>query len=272
MTLRRLWIATIAAYALQPFAGMARAQEASLVSVNTARGAKQAFILIKPEKPTASVVLFAGGLGKLGLKSGTTMAWGRLNFLVRVREQFAAQGFMVAVVDAPSDRAQQGMPGSFRMTPGHARDIGAVADYLKKQANIPVWLVGTSLGTFSSANGASALKNVDGLVLTSTITRTQPKWPIRRTHPDAVASMRLSAVTVPALIVSHKDDGCAVTPAADGQKLARRLSKSRKVEVATVEGGKPPENDDPCEAMTQHGFLGIEDQVVARIAAFIKAN
>jgi pimeloyl-ACP methyl ester carboxylesterase len=262
----------IALIGLALSAGTVRAQEASLVSVQTPRGAKQAFILIKPKNPTASIVLFAGGLGKLGLKSATTMDWGRLNFLVRVRDEFAAQGFIVAVVDAPSDRAQKGMPGSFRMTSEHTHDIGAVVDYVKKQANLPVWLVGTSLGTFSSANGAIAHKNVDGLVLTSTITRTLPNWPIKGSHPEAVLSMPLARVTVPALIVSHKNDGCEVTPAADGQKLAKRLSKSRKVEVAIVEGGKPPESDNPCEAMTQHGFLGIESEVVARIAAFIKAN
>jgi dienelactone hydrolase len=270
--LRHTGRAALVAAALLVSAGPAPAEVASLVSVQSARGVKQAFILIKPEKPTASVILFAGGLGKLGLKSATTMAWGRLNFLVRTREKFAAHGFMVAVVDAPSDRTQNGMPGSFRMTSRHAQDIDAVVGYLKKQANVPVWLVGTSLGTFSSANGAIALKSVGGLVLTSTITRSLPHWPIAKQVPDAVASMKLYAVTVPTLIVSHKDDGCDVTPAVDSAKLAKRLTGSRKVEIAIVEGGSPPQSNNPCEAMTQHGFLGIEGQAVDRIAQFIKSN
>jgi len=250
----------------------ASAQEASLVSVQTPRGAKQAFILIKPQKPAAAVILFAGGHGRLGLKSASSMAWGSQNFLVRVRDRFAAQGLMVAVVDAPSDyQSERGMNAEFRMSARHAADIGAVVDYLKKQANVPVWLVGTSMGTFSAATGAIALKNVGGLVLTSSITGTKSNWNIARSHPHGVASMRLSAVTAPSLIVSHRKDGCDITPAADAPKLTKGLSNARKVDVVLVDGGSPPRSD-PCQALSAHGFLGIEGQVVARIVAFIKAN
>ena len=51
-------------------------RRATPVSIATPRGAKQAFILIKPEKPVASVILFAGGHGALGLQSATAMKWG----------------------------------------------------------------------------------------------------------------------------------------------------------------------------------------------------
>ena len=85
-------------------AGPAVAAEPALVKLKTPRGAEQAFILIKPDKPpTASVILFAGGHGALQLKSATSMGWGAGNFLVRSRDNFVAQGFTVAVVDAPSD-------------------------------------------------------------------------------------------------------------------------------------------------------------------------
>ena len=43
--------------------------DATLVSIPTPRGVKQAFILIKPDKPVASVILFAGGHGALGLQA-----------------------------------------------------------------------------------------------------------------------------------------------------------------------------------------------------------
>ena len=51
--------------------GWAQAADTTLVSVNTPRGVKQAFLLIKPDKPIASVILFAGGHGALGLKSAS---------------------------------------------------------------------------------------------------------------------------------------------------------------------------------------------------------
>jgi hypothetical protein len=145
---RRLRKAFISILLLATTIGCAEAASSTLVSLQTPRGARQAFILIKPDTPVASVILFAGGHGALGLRSDSTMRWGALNFLVRTRDSFVAQNLMVAVVDAPSDH-QRGMNAIFRMGGIHAGDISAVAGYLKNQVNVPVWLVGTSMGTFS---------------------------------------------------------------------------------------------------------------------------
>jgi hypothetical protein len=251
-------------------AGAAHAADARLMSIQTPRGVKQAFILIKPDRPVATAVLFAGGHGALGLRSASSMKWGAANFLVRSRELFAARGLMVAVIDAPSDH-QGGMNAIFRMSGGHAGDIAAVADALKKESAIPVWLVGTSMGTFSAAGGAIAAKNVDGLVLTSTITRAKPRWKIAQSHANGVASMALSQVRVPTLIVSHRKDGCDITPAADAPKLSSRLTSATKVEIALLDGGSPPRSE-PCQARSQHGYLGIEALAVDTIAKFIRAN
>jgi pimeloyl-ACP methyl ester carboxylesterase len=261
--------AALALTLLLAAAGSVQAASSRLVSIKTPRGVKQAFILITPDKPVASVILFAGGHGGLGLKSASSMAWGAGNFLVRTRDLFAAQGFAVAVVDAPSDHRK--MTAMFRMSAAHAGDIAAVAAYLKKQANMPVWLIGTSMGTFSAAEGAIAAGNVDGLVLTSTITGAEPKWKIKHSHPDGVASMALARVTVPTLIVAHRHDGCEVSPASGAPKLKAHLSKARKVDIVLLDGGKPPASE-PCEAKAQHGYFGIETKAVGAIAAFIKAN
>ena len=120
------------------------------------------------------------------------------------------------------------MNAIFRMSKAHADDIDAVAAYLKKQAAVPVWVVGTSMGTFSAAGGAIGAKGVDGLVLTSTITRSKPDWKIAGSHPNGVASMALQEVTVPTLIMSHRKDGCAITPAADAPKLTRAADQSEE--------------------------------------------
>jgi hypothetical protein len=61
------------------------------------------------------------------------------------------------------------------------------------------------------------------------------------------------------------------TPAVDAAKLQARLTKSSKVEVALLDGGLPPQSE-PCEAKSQHGYLGIEPQAVETITRFIKAN
>jgi hypothetical protein len=248
----------------------ARANDATVVSVPTPRGVSQAFILIKPDHPVASVILFAGGHGALGLKSASSMKWGAGNFMVRTRDAFAGHNLMVAVVDAPSDQ-QQGMNAIFRMSSSHANDIGAVVAYLKKQAAVPVWLVGTSMGTFSAADGAIATAGVDGLVLTSTITRSMPQWDIAKSRPEGVASMALEQVKVPTLIVSHRKDACKASPPANAPDLKMRLSKASKVEIVLLDGGKPPRSD-PCEAWAPHGYFGVEKEAVDTIARFVGEN
>jgi hypothetical protein len=81
----------------------------------------------------------------------------------------------------------------------------------------------------------------------------------------------LSQISMPVLIVSHRKDGCAFTPAADASKLKDRLTKAAKAEVELLDGGAAAVSD-PCEAKSQHGFFGIEAQAVGAIAKFIKAN
>jgi pimeloyl-ACP methyl ester carboxylesterase len=263
--------ATCLVWAFCLFAGAVtvKAAGSDLVTITTPRGARQAFILIKPDKPTAAVILFAGGHGGLGLKSATEMKWGAQNFLVRSRDRFAAEGLMVAVMDAPGDRPK-GMNAIFRMGASHAEDIGAVAAYLKAQADVPVWLVGTSMGTYSAAEGAIAAKNVDGLVLSSTITGAKPQWKIAKSHADGVASMPLGSIKVPVLVLAHSKDGCDLSPAAGAPKLAKRLTSAAKVETVLLDGGAPSRSR-ACEAKAEHGFWGIEDKAVGAIATFIKA-
>lgn len=261
----------------------------SIVSITTPRGVEQSFILINPDHAVACVILFAGGSGLLRLNRLPPLPVGPDdhvvgNFLVRSREKFAAHDFMVAVVDAPADQ-ELGMGPYFRLSDSHASDIGAVAEYLKREAGFAVWLVGTSAGSWSAARGAIgagrdgiATFAIDGLVLTSTVTRMPMDSAYAKhfsrfssAHPDGVISMALDEVRVPTLIVSHSDDGCYATPAADAPALAKHLTHAPKVEIALISGGDPPRSD-PCEAYSQHGFLGVEQQAVDRIAEFIKAN
>lgn len=263
----------LALSALLATGGGAHAQSApaaTLEKATTPGGATISFVMLKPEKPVAAVILFAGDHGALQLKSAQAMGWGAGNFLVRTRGQFAAQGLLVAVADAPTNRPS-GMNAIYRMSAQHAGDIGAIVARLRKVADVPVWLVGTSMGTFSAAQGAIATPGVSGLVLTSTITRSRPKWEIKSSHPDGVASMALSSVKVPVLVVSHKNDGCVITPAQDAGKLRSRFKSAPQVEVKILEGGSPPRSE-PCEAFSAHGFLGIEGTAVSTIAAFIKTN
>jgi len=246
----------------------------TLASVESRPGVRQKFILIKPLNPTAAVILFAGGHGALDLDQsalgGITIGWGESNFLVRTRHRFAGRGFTVAVVDAPSDREK--MNAAWRMGRKHAQDVLSVIQQIKKAADVPVWVVGTSMGTFSSANAAIRLHSaVNGVVFTSTITRSRKRWNIYRSYPHAVVDMQLEKIRLPTLIASHESDACPITPASDAGRLQERLENARPVKVLLFKGGDPPRSD-PCQALSDHGFLGIEQKVVDAIATFIKAN
>lgn len=232
------------------------------VMLDTRPGVKQGFLLLQPDaKPVAAVILFAGGNGDLGLDGKPRLT----NFLVRSRELFASHDFLVAVVDAPSDRkGTTGMLGGFRASAEHAADIDAVIAYLHKQADVPVWLVGTSRGTESAASvSARAKQQIAGLVLTSSMTEAN-------SGGTAVTEMALDRIKLPVLIVAHRDDGCHHTPAEGAERIKQGLTAA-KVEVRYFTGGDRPRSK-PCEAKSAHGFFGIEKEVVDAIAGFIKAN
>src|SRR6266704_3136170 len=84
-----------------------------VIAVPTRSRVTQSFYLTEPAgPPAASLVLFPGGDGKLRGYGPANLRKG--NFLVRSRDLFAAQGFTVAVMDAPSDEAS-GMGDDFRV-------------------------------------------------------------------------------------------------------------------------------------------------------------
>ena len=256
-------LAGLAAAAASP----ARAQE-KLVTLETRAGVTQKFILITPQKPVAAVILFAGGKGNLDLSGAAdqpVLGWGKSNFLVRTRADFAAHGFAVAVVDAPSDRKERvGMRGGFRNSAKHVTDIDAVTAHLKKTVRVPVWLIGTSRGTESAAYVAiHAKEKVAGLVLTSSMSEDN-------SDGRPVTDLALDRIRVPTLVVAHEDDECRVTPPDGAERIAKGLVNAPKVAVKMFSGGDEPRTN-PCKPFAAHGFLGIERDVVAAIAAFIKS-
>jgi pimeloyl-ACP methyl ester carboxylesterase len=236
-------------------------------TIPTRPGVTQSFILLRrSETPVATVILFAGGNGALGLGPDGRMASLGGNFLVRNRARFAeAYGFMVAVPDAPSDHA--GGLSRFRASREHAEDIRALIATLRAKAPAPVWLIGTSMGTVSAANGAARLRESgpDGLVLTSTITR----W--NKREGESVSDVKLRDIAIPTLVVHHREDACPFTPFADIPGLVRDLSKAPRRELIAFEGGAPPQSG-PCEARAAHGYLGLDAEVVKAIADWIVAT
>jgi hypothetical protein len=250
--------------ALLVFTPQIWAQTQQVVDLPTRPNVTQRIVVLGPDKPKAAVILLAGGHGGLQISSNGSFKWGEGNFLVRSRKLFAANGLMVVVVDAPSDRQDPPFLGGFRQTPEHVSDIKAVIAWCKQRAAIPVWLVGTSRGTQSAAFIATQLTpndgGPDGVVLTSTMLTDLPG---NRPVPD----MALEKIKVPTLVVHHKQDGCNHCQYRDLPRLMDNLTSVPRKELLTMEGGK--DRGHPCEAMAHHGFNGLEEQVTALIAEWI---
>jgi hypothetical protein len=227
------------------------------------------------EPPKAAVVLLAGGKGALKLSpSGAFGSDLGLNFLIRARGRFAREGLYVAALDAATDK-QAGMDGAYRLSLQHAREIGQVAADLQNRVGAPVWFVGTSAGTISTAGAASRLAAQNqlprphGIVLTSAMTQLDGAGYCGKSVYDA----SLSAFTGPVLVVSHQEDACPCSPgiAAIGATLLTRFSGSSVKEHKIFTGGNPPASG-PCDARAQHGFFGIENEVVKTIADWMKSH
>jgi hypothetical protein len=239
--------------------------EEELRVISTRPGVTQSFVLIRPAgQSLASVILFSGGTGALALSSEKIAQWQPTNFLVRNRIRFSTHGLLVAVVDAPSDRSGQGLFG-FRTTSAHTEDIRGVIAEMRKIAPVPVWLIGTSMGTVSAGNVAARLKEggADGLVLTSSVTTSG------RMMNESLQYVRLEDVTLPTLIVHHESDGCKSTPYGEAHALLKRLKHASRKAFLSFRGGDPPQSE-PCEALSYHGFLGLDAEVVQAIAEWIR--
>ncbi|HNH90201.1 MAG TPA: alpha/beta hydrolase [Thiobacillaceae bacterium] len=236
-----------------------------IVDIPTRPGVTQRILVVPAKAPTAAVILFAGGHGGLQLSPDGSFGWGKGNFLVRSRQLFADQGLLSIVVDAPSDRQSPPFLAGFRQTGRHVQDIQAVIAWVRAQAQVPVWLVGTSRGTQSAAYIATELaspEGPDGLVLTSSI--------LTDSKSTAVPALPLDRVSIPVLVVHHELDGCGHCAFGDVPSLMDGLSRAPRKGLLTYRSGES--RGDPCEAMAYHGFNGIEPAVVADIAAWIRGR
>ncbi len=254
--------------------GMPARAEEKVVELQTRPGVTEAF-LITPARsgPVATVILLTGSPGLLFQRdraghiqvnaNGPSLYAG--NFLIRTRHKFAAAGFLVISVDAPSDHL--GGLDPFRATAEHAQDLAAVIAYARQTVPVPVWLVGTSMGTISAANAGARLRTggPDGLVLTSSMTA-----PTKRSQPINTV-VDVSAITVPTLFVHNKEDGCVAASFGGLAPLMEQFRHVPRKELIAVSGGSPPQSD-PCQAFSRHGYLGIEDEVVGDIARWIKGE
>jgi pimeloyl-ACP methyl ester carboxylesterase len=226
------------------------------------------------DSATVSLVLLAGGGGHLDLDAKGCPHALTNNSLVRMAPLFHRAGFVTALVDAPSGMGgPDGLMG-FRASSSHADDLGRVILDLRRRTGGAVWLVGTSRGSISAANAAARLSGnaaADGLIMTSVLMDGDPM--ARKSWvAQSVFNLPLDSITMPVLLIGHDDDNCIRSPSDMMTEVAARLRSSR-VKVVAVTGGPggshPSQDVEACVALSPHGFIGQENEVVAEIRGFI---
>lgn len=233
------------------------AENDRLVTIDTRPGVTVSFYYMKREGAKGSIVLLTGGAGGIGMKNGIPTS---NNFLVRSRDLFAANGFNVVVVGKPSDKDD--LDGPFRVSAEHMEDLRRVLAFVKKDGEVPVWIVGTSMGTISATAVAivAGKEELSGIVLTSSITRKKT---------GAVPEQKLDAVRLPVLVVHHESDECNICVPGEVPQIIRGLKNAPIKKEMYVKGGGIPKGD-RCQAMHRHGFIGMEKEVVDLISAWIR--
>lgn len=234
------------------------------ISINPRPGVSVDMVLLTPRQPVVALLLLPGGPG-LAEISGINIG-NRRDFVTVTAEAFAARGIAVAVVDAASDHAD-GLSPNYRQTAAHLNEIDAVITRVKQATGLPVWMLGISRSTLSVAHIAvNTDVGIDGIVLLSSVTNIPPE-----AQTINVVDVGLDRVGVPALVVAHENDGCQGTPPGGADQIVARLINSPNA-VAELFSGGFTEGGNPCTPGSHHTFNGIQNQVVAAIAGFIKAN
>jgi hypothetical protein len=210
--------------------------------------------------PKVVVISFVGGTGAIGLDKrsdeGVATFGPAANFLIRIRGRIAASRIVDVIVDAPSDRLPEGMSDHFRLGPEHLADIRMViADLRRRYPGTDVYLMGTSRGTISAAANGAVPGLVQGIVLSSTVTRGNRSGP-------GLSGFDFASIKVPVLFVHHGDDGCSASPYGNVERLAKGAP------LITVDGGDPPQTG-PCEPLSPHGYFGRESAVAEAISHWI---
>ncbi len=244
------------------FASAPAAAKDRLVVINSRDGVQQPYVLVEPASQIrAALIMLPGGGGVLNTRgTGSEVKFNEAGFLQRSRQQFADNGFVVAIADTPSD--QKELWRGFRMTERHAQDIGAIINDLRKHhGDMPVYLIGISRGGLSVAYiGKYLQQKVSGIIALSAL--------YRDSRGESLERFDWGQLKQRVLIVGHRKDGCRNTLFQDSSTVARENS----FPLIAASGGyedlaKSARAE--CGPWAHHNFLGIEKSVSREIIRWI---
>ncbi|MED5578570.1 MAG: hypothetical protein VX794_00895 [Nitrospinota bacterium] len=229
------------------------------------------------EKSKKVILLFSGGDGTSSFEiqdlesSSKNYKYNksvrpRNNSLSRSAHLFANEGFIASNVDVPIPLTENTLIGNdsfgigtdFRTSKNHLIDVQNIIKFHKKNGAKEFFLAGTSRGSYSIAHLATQINDpsIKGFIFTSSM--------------DDIDIMDLSKIKKPILFVHHEDDECHVTTYGSATSNYETISSHSK-HFLTVSGGDSPMGRS-CGALAEHGFIGINKEVVKNIASWMKGN
>lgn len=250
-----------------PRLGFGAAKEL-VVDVETRPGQRLRALILRPRKPIGSVILLAGGHGKLDLHADGRIGWGAQNQLIRTRRDYFGRGFVTIVPDIAKDLEYSSeLTDAHRVSPAHAQDLTALTAFAAEIAK-PVFLVGTSRAALSVANLATRPElrpQPDAIVITSGML-----IDVGYAQPSVQRNVRhLERIRGPMLALVHTDDGCPFTPAASAKSFRALASGVHRFDIKSLSGGTPSDQD-PCGPVSAHGFYGLDKEVAETIATWLQ--
>lgn len=244
----------------------------SVVVLDTRPGITQRFLLLEPkDKAKGVVIMFPGHEGEVEFRETSDDGYdvrshgGGLTGNRAMRETLRNSGYAVAVIAPPSDRSA--LAPRFRKSTEHLEDMRSVIAYLQKRYGSKPYLHGHCLASLSAASVAASLKSdgISGVIMSSA----------RSTGPDgAVTDFERGAVSVPVLLVQHKEDSCPFTAPNNLERIkAFYQSSAAKVDVIAVTGGESRMKQKQMRCQDGfHGFNGVQRDTAQAIASWLQGK
>lgn len=185
------------------------------------------------------------------------------NFLIRARRHLVSDSVATLIVDCRSDRGPE-CSAEYQASAQRYADVRPLIALARNQVPTltQVWLIGTSLGTVSSAYlpVRAPTGSFAGALHTATITEPERFLP----SLQVMVGFDYRRLGIPQAFVHHVDDSCRVTPF----RWAQRIGETAGVPVIAIAGSAEPRGD-PCQAFSQHGFIGVERSVMVEMHRMI---
>lgn len=235
--------------------GVAKKQE-GVLSIKSGHNKPTHLAVLLPGSPSVVRPMIENNVMQRSLLTG--------NFLIRARRFLVDESIATLIVDCPSDSGDE-CTSSYQASKQREQDVSSLIGAVKKQLPTitQVWLVGTSMGTISSAymplHNPSAFA---GVIHTASITQPYVKNSYRE-----LGDFDYKKINIFQTFVHHFNDPCPLTTYAGAQRIAQTFG----VALMTVRGSDGVQGP-ACKANTEHGFKGKEKEVMHAIGGIIKAG